>query len=86
MTHTVGIVPKYDNPTWQKDYKQFVAALGARYDKNTQVVAVVFGPGIDQEYGQATKDYQGCALKAAVYKIMPEAAYLDVTVKAGAGQ
>jgi hypothetical protein len=84
VTKTVAIVPKYDNAAWQKYYKEFVAALGARYDKNTQIVAIVFGPGIDQEYGQATKDYQSCALKAQVYKAMPEAAYLDAVVKAGA--
>jgi hypothetical protein len=81
---TVGIVPKYDNAVWQQWYKQFVAALGARYDKNSQIVAVVFGPGIDEEYGQATKDYQGCGLRTQVYKLMPEAAYLDATVKQGA--
>ncbi len=84
VTRTVGIVPKYDNATWQKYYREFVAALGARYDKDGQIVAVVFGPGIDQEYGQATKDFAGCALKAQVYKSMPEAAYLDAVVKPGA--
>ena len=84
VTKTVGIVPKYDNATWQKYYREFVAALGARYDKDGQIVAVVFGPGIDQEYGQATKDFAGCALKAQVYKDMPEATYLDTVVKAGA--
>lgn len=85
VTRTVAIVPKYDNATWQQAYKQFVAALGARYDKNPQIVALVFGPGIDQEYGQATKDYQGCLLKAQVYKTMPEASYLNSAVLAGPG-
>ena len=80
---TIAIVPKYDNPVWQKAYQEFVSALGARYDKNSQLVAVVFGPGIDGEYGQATKDYQGCAIKAAAYRLMPERSYLDVTVKPG---
>ncbi len=84
VTRTVAIVPKYDNATWQKYYREFVAALGARYDKNPQIVAIVFGPGIDQEYGQATKDVGACALKAQTYRLMPETAYLDVVVKAGA--
>lgn len=84
LTKTVAIVPKYDNATWQAYYKEFVAALGARYDKNAQIVAIVFGPGIDQEYGQATKDAGACSLKAQAYKLMPEPAYLDAVVKAGA--
>ena len=83
-TRTIAIVPKYDNRIWQDSYKQFVAALGKRYNNHPQIVAVVFGPGIDEEYGQATKDDQGCPLKAQAYKLMPEAAYLDAVVKPGA--
>lgn len=85
VTRTVAIVPKYDNEFWQKSYREFVAALGARYDKHEQIVAIVFGPGIDEEFGQATKDYQGCALKAAAYRLMPEMAYLNAVVMDGAG-
>lgn len=83
QARTVAIVPKYDNPTWQKYYKEFVAALGERYKDQPQIVALVFGPGIDQEYGQATKDYQGCALRSELYKLVSENAYLDAVIKEG---
>ncbi len=85
ITRTVAIVPKYNHPTWQSYYKQFVAALGARYGNHPQVVGIIVGGGIDEEYGQATKDFFECPTRGNLYTtIMAEVSYLDVFVKAGA--
>ncbi len=81
----VVFAPKYDHPYWQAAYKQMVYALGARYNNDPRVAAVVFGPGIDTEFGQATKAFYDCDFKSLLYEQsgMSESEYLATVVKAG---
>jgi hypothetical protein len=81
----VAIAPEYGSEIWQKYYKQMVYALGQRYDQDPRVTAIVFGPGIDGEFGQATKPQWGCDFKNMLYQQsgMPERDYLATVVKAG---
>lgn len=81
----VAYAPKYNHPTWQQFHKQMVYAFGQRYNNDPRVAAVVFGPGIDAEFGHATKPYFGCDVKNALYEQsgMSESAYLSLVVKPG---
>ena len=81
----VVFAPKYDNVHWLAAYKQMVYALGARYNNDPRVAAVVFGPGIDTEFGQASKAYFDCDLKNLLYDQsgMSESEYLETVVKEG---
>lgn len=85
MFPAMAFAPKYGHPLWQTYYKQMVYALGEKYDKDPRVTAIVFGPGIDGEFGQATKPMWGCDFKNLLYQQsgMPERDYLATTVKAG---
>ena len=82
----VVFAPKYNNPTWLNYYKQMVYALGKRYNNDQRVSAVIFGPGIDSEFGQATKPFFGCDLRNMLYQQsgMTENDYLQTTVRPGA--
>lgn len=81
----VVFAPKYDNPHWLAAYKQMVYALGARYNNDPRVAAIVFGPGIDTEFGHASKAFMGCDLKSQLYEQsgMTEGKYLETVVKEG---
>jgi hypothetical protein len=81
----VVFAPKYDHPYWLAAYKQMVYALGARYNNDPRVAAIVFGPGIDTEYGQASKPFFDCDLKSLLYEQsgMSESEYLATVVKEG---
>lgn len=81
----VAVAPKYNHPAWLAAYKQMVYALGKRYDGDSRISAVIFGSGIDGEYGQATKPFGQCELKSLLYQQsgMSEGAYLATSVRSG---
>ena len=58
-----------------------MAALGARYNNNPQIVAFVNGPGIDEEFGLPTKNFFECMTRSNPY--MSDVQYMDSMVRAG---
>ena len=81
----VAFAPKYNHPVWLTYYKQMVYALGQRYNNDPRVSAIILGPGIDSEYGQATKPIFGCDIKSILYAQsgMNESEYLQTVIKPG---
>ncbi len=81
----IVFAPKYDNQFWLYAYKQMVYALGARYGNDPRLSAIIFGPGIDTEYGHATKAWFDCDLKTQFYRQsgLGESKYLSTVVLPG---
>lgn len=44
-----AVMPAYEHPTWRQRLGEFIAALGARYDNDPRVVAVVIDAGMAGE-------------------------------------
>jgi len=44
-----AVVPRYDDPAWREAYWDMVRALGARYNNDPQITAIVVATGLDSE-------------------------------------
>lgn len=68
--YTVAVIPKYNDPLYQTALKQFIDAFGARYKNDTRVAGVLFGVGLDNEFGEWTKGGWGdCYIKDETTKL-----------------
>lgn len=68
--YTVAAIPKYNDPLYQTALRQFIEAFGARYKNNNKVSGILFGIGLDNEFGEWTKGAWGdCYVKDETQKL-----------------
>jgi len=65
------VLPAYDSSEWQRAYRNFVAAFGAKYDDNPKIIAVTIGMGLDGETHPYKRGTYGDIVSAALPGYLP---------------
>lgn len=84
--YAVAVMPKYNHPLYQEALKDLIFGLGKKYSQDSRVAGVIFGQGIDAEFGEFTKGQWGdCRIKDSAEKLGFSAGrdYLPFFVKEG---
>lgn len=86
--YSVAAIPNYDHSQYQTALRNLINAFGARYKNDNRVAGILFGIGLDNEFGEWTKGAWGdCYIKAETSKLglFDQNRYLNAFVKSGTG-
>lgn len=65
---SVAVMPKYDHPQYLAALKKFILAFGQKYNNDSRVGGIIFGQGIDGEFGEFTKGQYGNCKPKSTYQ------------------